>query len=275
VTELRTALRHAASRLDAAGVASPRADAELLLAYVLGVPRSRLLLLDSLSPSDAASFAAVVSRRAAREPLQHITGAAPFLGLTLAVGPGVFIPRPETEVLAQWGIEALSGSVAPTVVDLCSGSGALALAIAHARPDASVYAVEFSSAALDWLRRNASDYSNVEVIAADVRSSPLEALRDGVDLVVANPPYVPDAVGVPEEVRADPAVAVFAGADGLDLIPAVASLGADLLRSGGRIGIEHDESHPEGVATILSRHFRDVSGLADLAGRPRFTTARR
>jgi release factor glutamine methyltransferase len=275
VTELRTALRHAASRLDAAGVASPRADAELLLAYVLGVPRPRLLLLDSLSPSDAASFAAVVSRRAAREPLQHITGAAPFLGLTLAVGPGVFIPRPETEVLAQWGIEALSGSVAPTVVDLCSGSGALALAIAHARPDASVYGVESSPAALDWLRRNASDYSNVEVVAADVRSSPLKALRGGVDLVVANPPYVPDAVGVPEEVRADPAVAVFAGVDGLDLIPTVASLGADLLRSGGRIGIEHDESHPEGVATILSRHFRDVSGLADLAGRPRFTTARR
>ena len=275
MTELRTALRHAASRLDAAGVASPRADAELLLAYVLGVPRSRLLLLDSLSPSDAASFAAVISRRAAREPLQHITGAAPFLSLALAVGPGVFIPRPETEVLAQWGIEALSGSVAPTVVDLCSGSGALALAIAHARPDASVYAVEFSPAALDWLRRNASGYSNVEVVAADVRSSPLEALRGGVDLVVANPPYVPDAVGVPEEVRADPAVAVFAGADGLDLIPAVASLGADLLRSGGRIGIEHDESHPEGVATIMSRYFRDVSGLADLAGRPRFTTARR
>jgi release factor glutamine methyltransferase len=115
----------------------------------------------------------------------------------------------------------------------------------------------------------------VEVVAADVRSSPLKALRGGVDLVVANPPYVPDAVGVPEEVRADPAVAVFAGVDGLDLIPTVASLGADLLRSGGRIGIEHDESHPEGVATILSRHFRDVSGLADLAGRPRFTTARR
>jgi release factor glutamine methyltransferase len=275
VIELRTALRHAVSRLDAAGVASPRADAELLLAYVLGVPRSRLLLLDSLSPSAAASFAAVISRRAAREPLQHITGAAPFLSLILAVGPGVFIPRPETEVLAQWGIEALSGSVAPTVVDLCSGSGALALAIAHARPDASVYAVEFSPAALDWLRRNASGYSNVEVVAADVRSSPLESLRGGVDLVVANPPYVPDAVGVPEEVRADPAVAVFAGADGLDLIPAVASLGADLLHSGGRIGIEHDESHPEGVATILSRYFRDVSGLTDLAGRPRFTTARR
>lgn len=275
MTELRTALRDAASRLDAAGVASPRVDAELLLAFVLGVPRSHLLVLDSLTPASEVDFAAVVERRVAREPLQHITGTAPFLGLTLAVGPGVFIPRPETEVLTQWGIDALTGLVSPTVVDLCSGSGALALAIAHARPDAAVYAVESSPAAVEWLRRNAAGYSNVSVVEADVRDAPLPDLHSGVDLVVANPPYVPSSVEVAPEVRADPSSAVFAGPDGLDLIPAIATLSADLLRDGGRIGVEHDESHPEGVAKILSRFFREVSGRADLAGRPRFTTARR
>jgi release factor glutamine methyltransferase len=222
-----------------------------------------------------ASFEAAVARRAAREPLQHIVGAAPFLGLSLAVGPGVFIPRPETEVLAQWGIDALADVCAPIAVDLCSGSGALALAVAAAHPDAWVYAVEVSPDALEWLERNASDYSNVEVVAGDVRSVSLPSLAGRVDLVVANPPYVPTTVDVPAEVRADPSLAVFAGPDGLDLIPAVAALAASLLRPGGRIGIEHDESHAAEVAEIVGRFFHDVTGLTDLAGRPRFTTARR
>jgi release factor glutamine methyltransferase len=250
-------------------------DAELLLAFVLSIPRSRLLLIDQLSPVDTSRFEALVTRRAAREPLQHITGSAPFMGLSLAVGPGVFIPRPETEVLASWGISVLSGLAAPTVVDLCSGSGALALAIASARPDASVYAVELSPTALEWLHRNASAFSNVEVVAGDVRSTSLPLPDGRVDLVVANPPYVPSTVEVPAEVLADPPSAVFAGLDGLDLIPAVASLGASLLREGGWIGIEHDESHAPAVARILSSSFVDVCGLADLAGRPRFTLGRR
>jgi release factor glutamine methyltransferase len=273
--QVSSALREAASRLAAAGVASPRIDAELLLAFVVGVPRSRLLLLDSVSPADAARFAALVDRRTTREPLQHITGTAPFLDLTLAVGPGVFIPRPETEVLAQWGLDSLASVKAPTVVDLCSGSGALALAIASARPDAAVYAVEVSSDALEWLRLNASSFSNVEVVDGDVRSVDLPDLLGRADLVVANPPYVPTSVDVPEEVRADPALAVFAGPDGLDLIPAVASLAASLLRAGGRFGVEHDESHARAVAEIVRRYLRDVRGRADLAGRPRFTIARR
>jgi release factor glutamine methyltransferase len=272
---VQSALRDAAARLATAGVASPRVDAELLLAWVLGVARSRLILLPSLPPAAVASFEAAVARRAAREPLQHIVRAAPFLGLSLAVGPGVFIPRPETEVLAQWGIDSLTDVCAPVVVDLCSGSGALALAVAAAYPQAWVYAVEVSPDALEWLERNASDYSNVEVVAGDIRSVSLPGLAGRVDLVVANPPYVPTTVGVPPEVRADPSLAVFAGPDGLDLIPAVADLAATLLRPGGRIGVEHDESHAPEVADIVGRSFHDVAGLTDLAGRPRFTTGRR
>ena len=267
-----SALRAATVRLAAAGVDSPRVDAELLLAFVLSVPRSRLFLIDSLPAADLERFDALVARRASREPLQYITGTAPFLGLSLAVGPGVFIPRPETEVLASWGISALDGLSAPTAVDLCSGSGALALAIASARPDATVYAVELSPTALEWLHRNASNFSNVVVVAGDVRTVSLPVVAD---LVVANPPYVPSTVEVPAEVRSDPPEAVFAGPDGLELIPAVASLGASLLRRGGWIGMEHDESHAAAVADILSSSFVDICGLADLAGRPRFTLGRR
>ncbi len=265
---LRSVLLGAASRLAAAGVASPRVDAELLMAHVLAVPRSRLLLISSVSPTDLVEFESLVERRVAREPLQHIIGTAPFLDLSLAVGPGVFIPRPETELLAQWAVSSLDGDV---VVDLCSGSGALALAIAAARPSTRVYAVEVSPPALEWLRRNASEYSNVEVVAADVRSLSLPVVAD---LVVSNPPYVPTSVDVSPEVHADPSLAVFAGADGLDLIPAVAAAAASLLRPGGLVGIEHDSSHAAEVAAILAESaFTEVHGLDDLTGRPRFTTA--
>lgn len=271
MTAVRVALSGAAARLAAAGVASPRVDAELLLAHVLGVPRGRLLLLDSVSPPALARFESLVDRRTAREPLQHIVGTAPFLDLSLAVGPGVFIPRPETEILAQWALSSLSLWDRAVVVDLCSGSGALALAIAAARPDIAVYAVEVSPDAVEWLSRNASAYANVEVVVGDVRSLTLGVVAD---LVVSNPPYVPTSVDVPPEVRADPSLAVFAGAEGLDLIPAVASSAASLLRPGGLVGIEHDSSHAAEVASILAANsFADVRGIDDLAGRPRFTTA--
>jgi release factor glutamine methyltransferase len=264
----RAVLLDAASRLAAAGIASPRVDAELLLAHILSVSRSRLLLVSSVSPTDLAEFESLVERRAAREPLQHIVGTAPFLDLSLAVGPGVFIPRPETEILADWARSSLDGSVA---VDLCSGSGALALAVASAHPAAHVYAVEISPDALEWLQQNASEYSNVEVVVGDVRSLSLPVVAD---LVVSNPPYVPTSVDVSPEVHADPSLAVFAGVDGLDLIPAVVASAASLLRPGGLIGIEHDSSHAAEVAAILAASsFTDVRGLDDLTGRPRFTTA--
>jgi release factor glutamine methyltransferase len=271
--QVRDLLREAAGQLRTAGVDSPRTDSELLLAHVLEVDRGRLYLLDEIDAVQAERYQSVVTRRAAREPLQHITGSAWFLDLDLQVGPGVFIPRPETEVLAQWGIDGIAGMERPTVVDLCSGSGALALALARARQDAVVYAVEVSPDALIWLGRNAFG-TRVRIVPADIRDPDLLAEIHGqVDLVLCNPPYVPAAQRVPPEVRADPPLALFAGVDGLDLIPAVAELAAALLRDGGRVGVEHDESHPDEVARIFERHFREVRGLPDLGGRPRFTTA--
>jgi len=259
---LSKALRRATLILEEAGVESSRVDAELLAAYVIGVPRDKLLLVSTLD--DEARYDELIGRRARRIPLQHLTGEAPFLGLTLRVGPGVFIPRPETELLAQWGI-AHAGMA---VVDLCSGSGALALAIKQWCPQATVYAVENSPDALKWLRINGSD--KIEIIDGDIRTAPVPG---PVDLVVCNPPYVPLAAPVAEEVRFDPPSAVFGGADGLELIPAVITRAAALLRPGGWFGMEHDETHA--LTDLLTADFEDVSTMDDLAGRPRFVTARR
>jgi release factor glutamine methyltransferase len=251
-------------------VVSPRVDAELLTAHYLGVPRSRLFLIDEITESQAAELTELVKGRAERVPLQHLTGTAPFLGLDLRVGPGVFIPRPETELLAQWAIAVAGDLDSPVVVDLCGGSGALALAVATACPGAVVYAVERSPAALEWLRRNAKG-TTVEVIAGDIRTVELDL---SADLVISNPPYVPASTPVSPEVMADPAEAVFAGEDGLELIPAVIGRAAALLRPGGWLGFEHDDSHT-GLAPLLRADFVDVVTHADLAGRPRYTTARR
>jgi release factor glutamine methyltransferase len=210
----------------------------------------------------------LIEKRAQRVPLQHLTGTAPFLNIDLKVGPGVFIPRPETELLARWGIDAIADSERPTVVDLCSGSGALALAIASARPDARVYAVERSEEALKWLWLNASG-SSIVVVEGDVREVELPG---GVDLVLSNPPYVPAGTPVAPEVLTDPPEAVFAGTDGLDLIPALIDRAAQILRPGGHLGFEHDESHVD-LADLLRAHFESIESHRDLAERPRFTTA--
>lgn len=269
VTGLSALLREATRRLERAGVASPRVDAELLAAHVLEIPRGRLLLVDVIGDDLATRILDLVEERASRVPLQYLTGTAPFLGLELAVGPGVFIPRPETELLAQWAIDIVSDLPEAGVVDLCSGSGALALAIATHCPKATIRAVERSPAALEWLRRNASG-TRVEVIAGDIRSVPIPG---PVDLVVANPPYVPRAHPVPPEILWDPQEAVFAGGDGLDLIPDVIARAAALLRPGGWLGFEHDDSHD--VKALLEPRFERIERHLDLAGRPRYTTATR
>jgi release factor glutamine methyltransferase len=266
-------LDDATERLRRGGVPTPRVDAELLLAHVLGIPRTRLLLAPAPTDHERTRYADLVTRRAAREPLQHITGSAPFRHLDLAVGPGVFVPRPETELL----IDAVLADRPHVVVDLCAGSGALALAVAHEAPGTAVYALERDPDALAWLRRNAAGTS-VTVTDGDVTdASVLSELHGRVDAVVSNPPYVPSETVVEPEVHADPAAAVFAGGDGLAVIPAVIGRAADLLRPGGLVVIEHDDSHGTVVPELLRADGRwaEIADHPDLSGRARFVTARR
>ena len=276
-TEVRALLADATARLAGAGVASSRVDAELLLAALLDVPRSRLLTRDTVPDSVAAEYERWIARRVGREPLQHITGRAPFRNLDLAVGPGVFIPRPETELLVDAVLPDLVGRPEPLVVDLCSGSGALALAIADEVPTAQVVAVEHSSAATRWLRRNAAG-STVQIVTGDVRDPELlRAFHERVDVVVSNPPYVPTSTAVEPEVRADPDDAVFAGPQGLDLLPAVIACAALWLRPNGRLAVEHDATQGSAVPGLLHTdgRFTEIVDHTDLSGRARFTTARR
>jgi release factor glutamine methyltransferase len=267
------AIREAVAVLSAAGVPSPRADAEILAAHVLGVSRTRLAMAPALDPVRAERLRALVAARADRVPLQHLTGIAPFHRIDVAVGPGVFVPRPETELLVEWGLSI----DATTVVDLCSGSGAIALAVHQARPGATVYAVERDPAALTWLRRNC-DGTGIRVVAGDVTDPSVLAELDGtVDLVLCNPPYVPAGTPVPPEVAGfDPYPAVFSGTDGLDLIRELVPRVAGLLRPGGRFGVEHNDTQGAAVPALLAGdgRYAEIEDHRDLAGRPRFATAR-
>jgi release factor glutamine methyltransferase len=259
-------------------------DAELLLAHVVGRSRAGLVLLDEVPDDAAARFAALLDQRADRVPLQHLTGRAPFRLLELAVGPGVFVPRPETELLAGWALARLAGVVGPVVVDLGAGSGALALSIAHEHPGARVTAVERDPGALEWTRHNAgaraaAGDTPVTVLAGDMTDAALLRDLDGVvDLVVSNPPYVPDGAVVPREVGDhDPPLALWGGPDGLDVVRGLLVTAARLLRPGGWLGIEHADQQGGSLPAVVraSGAFTDVQDHEDLAGRPRFTTARR
>ncbi len=264
----RAAVLRAAQTLRAAGVASARHDAEALARFVLGCDRA----LGSSPPWDAPArrrFEALVERRARREPLQHLTGRAPFRHLEIAVGPGVFVPRPETEGLVDLVLDrAGPGSV---VVDLCAGSGAVALAVATERPGTEVHAVECEAVALRWLRRNVGDL--VIVHPADVRDA-LPELDGSVDVVVSNPPYLPDGLVLEPEVGAhDPAASLWGGPDGLTTIRWVVAAAARLLRPGGLLALEHDESHQAAVRECLQgKGFGGVVGHRDLTGRDRYVT---
>ena len=253
-------------------------DAELLLAFVLGTSRTALLTVDGVPDDAAARFAALLDQRADRVPLQHLTGRAPFRHLELAVGPGVFVPRPETEALVGWALERLDGLDQPVVVDLGSGSGAIALSIAHEHPGARVRAVERDPVAIEWTRTNAAGTA-VEVLAGDMTDPALLSDLDGtVDLVVSNPPYVPDGARVPREVAEhDPPLALWGGPDGLDVVRGLLGTAARLLHPGGWLGIEHADQQGSALPALVRAHgsFTDVEDHPDLAGRPRFTTARR
>ena len=273
---LAGALADGERALRAAGVPSPRVDVELLAAHVLGVPRSRLRTMPAPDPSRLDELAALVERRATRVPLQHLLGTAPMGPVEVMVGPGVFVPRLETELLLEWGLRAVAQVQRPLVVDLCTGSGALAAGVAVSRPDAVVHAVEVDGAALLWAGRNLAGRATLHT--GDVTDAGLlPELHGRVDLVLANPPYVPDGVAVPPEVADhDPHRAVFAGSDGLAVIRPLCALVVALLRPGGVVAIEHDDTHAEAAPAVLRGHpeLVEVADHTDLAGRPRFVTAR-
>jgi release factor glutamine methyltransferase len=283
VLSVRAALASATAELAAAGVASPRTDAELLAAHALGIARSRLVLVDDFTPEQLVVFRRLLAERAARTPLQHLIGHVAFGDIDIDVGPGAFIPRPETELLVAWAL-AKPPEGSPVIVDLCSGTGAIALAMAHALPDATVYAVEQDVDAAVWLRRNAAAQAvagdrPIEIMIGDVtdpRVPPL-SLDGTVDLLLCNPPYVPDGTPVPDEVLHDPRVAVFGGPDGLAVIGPVVTRSVSLVKPGGWLAIEHDDVHATAVADLLvaTNSYAEVEVHHDLAGRPRFTTARR
>lgn len=276
-TRLRTAIDSATTLLADAGIDSARYDAEELAAHLAGTERGRLSLLDSPDDTFFDHYHAAVAARSRRVPLQHLTGTVAFGPLTLSVGPGVFIPRPETESILEWAAaQPLPGK--PVVVDICTGSGALALALAQHWPDARVIGIDNSTAALDYARRNATGTA-VEFVRADVADPfSLTELDGQVDLVVANPPYVPDGAELdPEVIDHDPPHAVFAGPDGMAVIPAVVRLAQRLLRPCGLFAVEHDDTTSSQTCEILraTAFFDDVVARKDLAGRPRFVTARK
>lgn len=277
---LGPALRAAERLLADAGVPSPRADAELLAAHLLGVGRGELAVAVVLGRPAPAGLDELLARRAARVPLQHLTGCASFRGVELAVGPGVFVPRPETEQVAQVAVDAAADAVARTghalVVDLCTGSGAIALAVAQEVPGARVHAVELDGRAHAWAERNLAG-SGVVLHRGDARTA-LHDLDGTVDVVVSNPPYVPPgAVPVdPEVAEHDPAVALYGlGPDGLEVPRGVARAAVRLLRPGGVLVMEHAEVQDAAARALVAATgaFGLASTRPDLTGRPRMVVA--
>lgn len=279
-TSLTDAVAAATRILERAGVHSARTDAELLAAHVLGIDRGRLMRAEAPADFDS-RYRTLVEERSRRIPLQHLTGSAPFGPLDLEVGPGVFIPRPETESLLEWAmgvLDSLPPHHDPLIVDLCTGSGALALAVWRHRPSATVVAVDDSPDALDYARRNGAG-TDVRFLEADVTTAGLLPEFDGrVDLLLCNPPYIPDgAVLDPEVAEHDPHHALFGGPDGMHVIDAVVVLAGRWLRPGGWFGVEHDDTTSGATVDLVERAglFDDVRPRRDLAGRLRFVTATR
>jgi release factor glutamine methyltransferase len=270
------AVGRAAQALADSGSASPDAEARTLVAHVAGIELGRLPLADPLDNATLEALDVAVARRVAGEPVQHITGVAHFRTTSLVVGPGVFVPRPETEAMADWCLEHVQpGS---RVVELCAGSGAISKALAFEGPGLDQWALEVAPDAIPYLMTNL-DGTGVRVVEGDMADG-LYELDGTVDLVVVNPPYVPlDAwESVPADVRDhDPELAVFSGADGLDALRVVADVAARLLRPGGLLAAEHAEVQHTDVVELYARHgrFDTVRDHRDLVGRWRFVTARR
>ncbi len=274
-------LADAIQRLRASGVPSPRVDAEELLAHVVGVPRLRLRQASEPNARQRKAFDDLIARRSTREPLQHLMGSAAFRQVELVVGPGVFIPRPETELLAGWAIERLraaleAGCAKPVAVDLCTGSGAVARSLIDEVPEAQVHAVELSPVAIEYAERNLTG-TGIALHEGDIASA-LPQLDGSVDVVVANPPYIPigEFESVDVEARThDPALALWSGEDGLTMIRTVERAAHRLLRPGGDVGCEHADAQGGSAPAVFSAagRWRDVRDHHDLLDRPRFVTA--
>lgn len=278
--ELSAVRRQAIAALADAGVPSPGVDADLLLCHVLGIDRAQLKLRelrgDGLQPAHREQFTELVAARRTRIPLQHLTGVAYFRYLELKVGPGVFTPRPETETVVQLGLDFLAahGIGSPRCIDLCSGSGAIAAALASEVPTASVWAVELSDDAIGYTRANCEPHG-VTVLHRDATQVPAQ-LDATMDLVISNPPYIPPNA-VPREVEVrehDPEMALYGlGEDGLQVPRAVTAQALKLLRPGGWYVMEHAEVQRESAAAMLREAgFTQVAGHQDLTGRARATS---
>ncbi|WP_027863201.1 peptide chain release factor N(5)-glutamine methyltransferase [Marmoricola sp. URHB0036] len=277
MTAARPLLRSAEQRLADAGVASPAYDASALLAYAVGTSRGSLSLLRDVSDEQLASFEALLDRRVAREPLQHLTGSTGFRHVELYVGPGVFVPRPETELVAGWAIDRARECDEPVVVDLCTGSGAIAATLASEVPGARVHAVELDPTAFEWAERNLVG-TGVDLRLGDMADA-FPELDGTVDVVVCNPPYIPleafESVA-PEARDHDPALALWSGEDGLDAMRVLEATAARLLRPGGWVGAEHADVQGESATQVFldSGRWVDVRDHQDLAGRARYVVAR-
>ncbi|NYE75392.1 peptide chain release factor N(5)-glutamine methyltransferase [Microlunatus parietis] len=279
-SSVRTVLAEATDRLREAGVPSPDTDARLLLAHAAGFEPSQLLIMDRVDDDQRRRYLELIIRRARREPLQHLTGRAFFRHVELAVGPGVFVPRPETEVMTGWAVERLQKSIMdgnrPLVIELGTGSGAIAKALADEAPGCTVIAVERDHRAAEWAAGNLAG-TGVELIKSDMAELPGD--WDGrCDLVISNPPYIPweayESVA-PEARDHDPELALYSGADGLDAIRVLTGLAARLLKPGGLVATEHSDLQGEAVVALFAGHggFGSVRDHRDLTGRSRFTTA--
>ena len=287
-TDLTQVYRKSVAELASAGVPDAEVDAALLIGHVLGLGRgeldAKLISGVTLTDSQVDEVTALVQRRASREPLQHILGVAWFRSLTLAVGPGVFVPRPETELLAGMAIDALRSlpDPAPIAVDLGSGSGAIALAMATEVPHATIYAIEKSDEAYPWTSRNfeTSGATNAHLTHGDATTDDLlnafPQLEGNVSVIVSNPPYIP-ADAIPRDIEVqlhDPAIALYGGEDGLDVVRAISLRGRVLGRPGAQLMLEHGELQGESIREILTTDgWRAATTHSDLVGRDRYTTA--
>ena len=274
-TQAERLLDEATATLEQAGVDSPVADAEWLLCHVLGVPRA-MLRRASVHGPHRTTYLELVDARARRFPLQHLVGSAAFRYVEVEVGPGVFVPRPETELLAGWAIDHARAGESPVVVELCAGSGAISLAIVHEAPHAQVHAVELDPPAFEWAARNLIG-TGVDLRQGDMADA-FGDLDGTVDVVVANPPYIPldawESVA-PEARDHDPALALWSGDDGLDAVRVVEQVARRLLKPGGVVGVEHADAQGESAPAVFASRWSEVRDHLDLAQRPRYVTARR